>query len=351
MDANLAVQIHAKGDLRLVELPMPEPGPDEALLQIAYGGICGSDLHYWRHGAAGQSILREPMLLGHEVVGTVLEAAADGSSPAVGAQVAVHPATPHADADGTPYPADRPNLAPGGTYLGSAARFPHTQGAFARYVALPGRMLRRLPDGLPLRSAAIAEPASVAWHAVEQAGLRPDGGSVLGGAKVLVIGAGPIGSLVVAVARTLGARELIAVDLQAKPLQIARELGATGTLQAATEDQISAIHADVVFESSGHHSGLDLALRGATRGGKVVMVGLLPAGPQPVDISLAVSRELQLAGSFRFNGELDRVLGALADGSLRADPVVTQVFPVAQMLEAFELAGDPSRSGKVLLEF
>jgi len=92
-------------------------------------------------------------------------------------------------------------------------------------------------------------------------------------------------------------------------------------------------------------------LRGATRGGKVVMVGLLPAGPQPVDISLAVSRELQLAGSFRFNGELDRVLGALADGSLRADPVVTQVFPVAQMLEAFELAGDPSRSGKVLLEF
>ncbi|MDN5670370.1 MAG: zinc-binding dehydrogenase, partial [Renibacterium salmoninarum] len=212
-------------------------------------------------------------------------------------------------------------------------------------------MLRRLPDGLPLRSAAIAAPASVAWPAVETAGLRPAGGSVLGGAKVLVIGAGPIGSLVVAVARTLGARELIAVDLQAKPLQIARELGATGTLQAATEDQISAIHADVVFESSGHHSGLDLALRGATRGGKVVMVGLLPAGPQPVDISLAVSRELQLAGSFRFNGELDRVLGALADGSLRADPVVTQVFPVAQMLEAFELAGDPSRSGKVLLEF
>lgn len=350
MKPNIGVVIHAKDDLRLEELPMPEPAADQALIEIAYGGICGSDLHYWRHGAAGQSILREPMLLGHEVVGTVLQAAADGSSPATGTLVAVHPATELDDEVHTPYPANKPNLAPGGTYLGSAARFPHTQGGFARYLALPSRMLRVLPENLSLRDAAIAEPAAVAWHAVKQAGYQSDGSSVLRGAKVLVIGAGPIGALTVAAAKSLGASEIIAVDLQAKPLEIAGSVGASSTLQSPSERELDAIHAEVVFESSGHHSGLALAMRGAQRGGRVVMVGLLPAGPQPVEISLAVSRELLLIGSFRFNEELDEVLSALADGTLVAD-VVTHSFPVERALEAFELAGDPSRSGKVLLEF
>ncbi|WP_285727629.1 L-idonate 5-dehydrogenase [Psychromicrobium xiongbiense] len=344
MQPNTSVMIYAKGDLRVEERAMPQPAPDEAVVVIAYGGVCGSDLHYWRHGAAGQSILREPMLLGHEVVGTVVQAAADGSSPEAGAEVAVHPATAHDDAAHTPYPADRPNLAPGGTYLGSAAHYPHTQGAFARYVTLPGRMLRTLPEGLSLRDAAIAEPAAVALHAVKQAG-------PIAGAKVLVIGAGPIGALVVAIVRSLGAREIVAVDLQAKPLEVVTELGATETIQAATEEQITTVQADIVFESSGHHSGLGLALRGATRGGRVVMVGLLPAGPQPVDISLAVVKELQISGSFRFNDEIDEVLTMLADGTLQAGPVVTEVYPVEQALEAFEVAGNASLSCKVLLEF
>ncbi|WP_153038875.1 alcohol dehydrogenase catalytic domain-containing protein, partial [Rathayibacter tanaceti] len=121
------VVVHAAGDLRVEEAPLPARAASEALVAIAYGGICGSDLHYWTHGAAGESILREPLTLGHEVVGTVVEAAADGSGPSVGAEVAVHPATAHGE-----WPPGRPNLASEGTYLGSAARFPHEQGAFAR---------------------------------------------------------------------------------------------------------------------------------------------------------------------------------------------------------------------------
>lgn len=339
MKPNLALVIHGKGDLRLTELPIPEAGPGETLLQIGYGGICGSDLHYWRHGAAGLSVLREPMVLGHEVVGTVL----DGELPP-GTEVAVHPASPAPDQAGTPYPQERPNLAPGGSYLGSAAQFPHTQGGFARYVALPTRMLRPLPPGLDLRTAALAEPAAVAWHAVGQAG-------DLRGRTVVVVGAGPIGSLIVAAAKAAGAAEITAVDLQARPLEIARAAGATKTLLAPGVEAAGNWHADVVFESSGHPAGLSLALNGAVRGGRVVLVGMLPAGEQPVPISLAVGRELELIGSFRFNGEIDRVLVALADRTLQADAVVTHTFPVAQALEAFDVAGDPARSGKVLLEF
>ncbi|MBT2498796.1 L-idonate 5-dehydrogenase [Agromyces sp. ISL-38] len=340
---SLGVVAHAAGDMRVEHVAVPAPAADEAVVEIAYGGVCGSDLHYWQHGAAGESILRAPMLLGHEVVGTVVASARDGSGPATGTRVAVHPATP-GPGDGARFPADRPNLSPGCTYLGSAARVPHTDGAFVRYAVLPTRMLRALPDSLSLRGAALVEPASVAWHAVSRAGN-------VRGARVLVVGSGPIGALVIAVLRRAGAAEIVAVDMFEKPLAIARELGAARTLHATDAAAIAAVEADVVFETSGNHRGLASAVRGAARGGRVVMVGLLPSGEQPALISLAITRELELVGSFRFNDEIDEVIAALADGSLFVDPVITHEFPMADALEAFTVAVDAGASGKVLLRF
>ena len=338
-----AVVAHAADDLRIDDIPLKAPGPAEAVVEVAYGGICGSDLHYWTHGAAGESILRAPMVLGHEVVGRVVSAAADGTGPGVGTRVAVHPASPAGDGV-TRYPADRPNLSPGCTYLGSAARFPHTDGAFVRYATLPSRMLRELPDNLDLRTAAAIEPASVAWHGVARAG-------DVTGKTVLVIGAGPIGALIVAVLRHAGAAEIVAVDLHDHPLAVARRLGATRTLHAVDGDAIAAVQADVALDSSGNARGLASAIRGTARGGRVVMVGLLPTGDQPVPMSLAITRELELVGSFRFNDEIDAVIAALADGSLVVDPVLTHEYPVAEALEAFAVAKDASRSSKVLLRF
>ena len=338
----LGVVAHAAGDLRIEQIDLPAPAADEARIAIAYGGICGSDLHYWSHGAAGESFLKAPMVLGHEIVGTVIQAAADGSGPGAGSKVAVHPATP--GDTGEPYPSDRPNLSPGCTYLGSAARYPHTEGAFAREVNLPARMLRELPAGLSLRGAALAEPAAVAWHAVSRAG-------TVSGKKALVIGAGPIGALAVAVLKRAGASEIIAVDMHETPLGIAKELGATATLRADDQEAIAKVNADVVIEASGNYRGLASAIRGAVRGGRVVMVGLLPSGEQPALISLAITRELELVGSFRFNDEIDQVIDALDDGSLHIGAAVTHEFPVSDGLEAFETAKDSSKSGKVLLNF
>jgi L-idonate 5-dehydrogenase len=309
---------------------------------VAYGGICGSDLHYWRHGAVGESLLRAPMILGHEVVGTVVRAAADGRGPAAGVAVAVHPAIrEHAE---DRFPQNSPNLSPWVRYLGSAARLPHTEGAFAGDLVLPAAMLRELPAGLDLRVAALAEPASVAWHAISQTG-------GVNGRRVLVIGSGPIGALAVAVAKRAAAADFVAVDLHDKPLEIATAAGATRTLKATDTTSIAAVDADVVIESSGNHRGLAPAMTGATRGGTVVVVGLLPSGDQPVPVSLAISRELRLLGSFRFNDEIDEVITAIADGSLTIEPIITQLFPVAKALEAFAVAADASVSGKVLLAF
>jgi len=205
-------------------------------------------------------------------------------------------------------------------------------------------MLRVLPDGLDLKTASLVEPASVAWHAVSRAG-------DVSGKTALVIGCGPIGALAVAVLKRAGAARIVAVDMYPKPLEIAGAVGADEVLEAGEAEAIAAVQADVVIESSGSHHGLASAIKGAARGGKVVMVGLLPSGPQPVFISLAITRELELLGSFRFNDEIDDVIAALADGSLFVDPVITHEFPLERGLEAFETARNSAESGKVLLSF
>ena len=337
-----AVVAHGADDLRVESLPEPAPAPDEAVVEVAYGGVCGSDLHYWRHGAAGASILREPMVLGHELSGTIVVAAHDGSGPAVGTRVAVHPLTPRGDGV-TPYPEDRPNLAPASTYLGSAMHLPHTQGGFADRVALPTRMLVALPDGMDLRLGALAEPAAVAWHAVERAG-------GVRGARVAVIGAGPIGLLAVAVALHHGAAEVIATDLHDAPREVARRLGARA-LDARDGAAIGELHADVVIEASGTVPGLDAAISACHRGGTVVLVGLQRAGQVPTAMASVITRELTLTGSFRFGAEFADVVAALGDGSLVVDEVISHTFDAADARDAFAVAGDASVSAKVLLAF
>src|SRR6478672_5783124 len=144
----LGCVIHGQGDLRVEELASPAPGPGEVLVAVRYGGVCGSDLHYWRHGGVGDFRLEEPMVLGHEVVGTVLTSEGP-SGPPPGTAVAVHPATP---CGVCPECADgRRNVCRDSRYLGSAARTPHVQGGFAAQVVVPARQLRELPTGLPLR--------------------------------------------------------------------------------------------------------------------------------------------------------------------------------------------------------
>ncbi|GAB3398958.1 L-idonate 5-dehydrogenase [Schumannella luteola] len=331
--------MHAAGDLRIDEVDLRRPDPDEAVVRVTYGGICGSDLHYWRDGAVGSAVLRAPMVLGHEVVGTVIESAADLSGPPVGASVAVHPATPGADID----PPGRENLSRGGTYLGSAMDFPHTDGGFVHHLVVPTRMLRVVPAGLDHRRAVLAEPAAVAWHAVRQAG-------DVRGRSVAVVGGGPIGALSAAVARRDGASAVRVLDLFSRPVEAARELGADGVL-VSDEQSVAQIEADVVIESSGSPAGLALAIRIARRAGRVIMVGLLPAGDQPVPIAAATRKELQLVGSFRFTEEMDEVVQALADGSLDVTGVVTHVVDASDAVSAFETASDARRSGKVLLSF
>ncbi|MFE6620942.1 L-idonate 5-dehydrogenase [Streptomyces sp. NPDC057740] len=338
----LGCVIHGQGDLRVEELPVPVPGPGQALVAVRYGGVCGSDLHYWRHGGVGDFRLREPMLLGHEVVGTVVAYGDGASGPVAGTPVAVHPATP---CGVCPECADgRRNVCRDTRYLGSAARFPHVQGGFAAQVIVPADQLRPLPTGLGLRRAALAEPLSVALHAVRRAG-------EVAGRQVLVTGAGPIGCLVVAAAKAAGAARVTVTDLLPTALEYARIAGAD-TLVHADDPQDAGwpSEVDVAIEASGVAAGLDACLRLVRRGGVVVQLGMLPPGHSPFAGNLVVSREIELRGAFRFDTEFDAALELLA-AEASFDGLVSAVVPVRKAEAAFALAADRSGACKVLLDF
>jgi 2-desacetyl-2-hydroxyethyl bacteriochlorophyllide A dehydrogenase len=204
-------------------------------------------------------------------------------------------------------------------------------------------MLHPVPDALPLSVAALAEPAAVAWHGLARAG-------DVRGRRVAVVGAGPIGLLVVAVALHHGATEVVATDLERAPRRIAESLGAR-TLDARDHEAIAGLHADVVVESSGTVPGLSAAIQACARGGTVVLLGLQRQGDVAAPLATAITRELDIVGSFRFGDEFDEVIGALADGDLVVDGIVTHVFPVADAVEALQTAEDASASSKVLLAF
>jgi L-idonate 5-dehydrogenase len=328
-----ACVVHGAGDLRVEEVGAGEPAPGQVAVDVAYGGICGSDLHYYRDGGVGDARVREPMILGHEVAGRV--ASGEGVLP-VGTEVAIHPATP-CGACRECREGNR-NLCADTRYLGSAARVPHVNGAFAERVVVPAEQLRPLPPGLTLRTASLGEPLSVALHAVSRAG-------EVRGRRVLVTGAGPIGCLVVAALRRAGAAEIVVTDLVEEALEVASRVGATATLLAGDR---APGEADIAIEASGSPAGLATCVRAVRRAGTVVMLGMLPPGETGLFANLVVTRELRLVGAYRFDGEFDEALALLA-GGLDVEPVITHTFPLVDARAAFDLAGDRTVASKVLL--
>lgn len=330
-----ALVIHAKNDVREEEVPTPEPAADQVRLRMAYAGICGSDLHYYFDGANGAFVVREPLIPGHEVSGTVDLDPSGTFAP--GTPVTVHPATFGFSEPGIE---DRPHLWPQGAYLGSASTRPHTQGGMSEYLLVARGMVRALPDGLSLRRASLAEPLAVGLHALSVAGS-------VAGKRVLVSGAGPIGLLAAAGALAHGATEVVATDVLAGPLQRARDLGVHGTVQAGVE-ALPENHFDVVLECAGVAAALNAAIVAVRRAGVIVQVGMLLAGPHPIALAPLVSKEVSLRGSFRFKDEIDEAVTLLAQQP-SIEQVITHEFAPGAVVEAFETARASETSGKVVV--
>jgi L-idonate 5-dehydrogenase len=336
------VVVHGAKDLRIDELPDPTPRAGEVLVAIEWGGICGSDVAYWRNGASGTAVLKHPLVLGHEMAGRIAGTGPGVTGFDIGQPVTIHPAT-HVGDDVLPERlAGRTNLYPHISYCGSAAFNPHTDGGFSELKVVRADQIRTLPDEVGTDCGALAEPLAVAMHAVNRAG-------DLRGRDVLVNGAGPIGSLVVAAAKYAGAATVIAADVSAAPLAIAKSMGADFQINLGAGEELPA-DIELSFEASGAAAALGTVLRATARGGTLVQVGNLPGTAVPAVLGDLVTREITWLGSYRFVDEITDAIAAMHNG-LDVGPLITHRFPINQAAEAISVAADNSSgSSKVLLQ-
>ncbi|WP_062203407.1 L-idonate 5-dehydrogenase [Aureimonas sp. AU12] len=337
-----AATIFAAEDLRVVDRPLGELAPDRVRIRFGAGGICGSDMHYFRHGRTGDFVVKEPLVLGHEVAGTVEAVGRDVTGLTVGTRVAVNPS--RACGHCPRCREGRANLCENVFFMGSASKDPHMQGGFASlFDAAPAQCVP-VPDTLPIEAAALAEPLAVCLHAVARAG-------DLAGRSVAIVGAGPIGLLTLLCARLCGAAETTVVDVAAAPLAFATRLGATHAIDVSADpDALKRIAApDVVFEVSGTPAGLASSIALVRRGGIVVQVGNLPGGAIPAPMNAVMAKELDLRGTFRFDREFAEAVDLIVSGAIDVLAIVTARRPLAEAPDAFRLALDRSQSVKVVL--
>jgi L-idonate 5-dehydrogenase len=340
-----AVVLHGARDLRVEERAADPLAEGRVLVRFGAGGICGSDLHYFAHGKTGNFVVTEPLILGHEIAGEVVEVvgSAAESGLKVGDRVAVNPSRFCGKC--RPCREGRPNLCEAIFFMGSASRTPHMQGGFAETIVADPVQCFAVPAHVPVSHAALAEPLSVCLHAVARA-------EPVQGRPVAVVGAGPIGLLVLLVCRWRGAGSTSVVDIAPAPLSHATRLGADRVVDASDPAALGAFKDDspeVVFEASGSPAALASSLEIVRRGGTVVQIGNLAGGPLPIPGNLIMSKELDVKGSFRFGDEFGTAVRLIADGIIDVGALITAELPLAEAKEAFALAGDRSRSIKVML--
>jgi L-idonate 5-dehydrogenase len=343
----LAAVLHAKHDLRIDMLEDLPLAPNEVRVAVAFGGICGSDLHYYHNGAVGDFTVREPMTLGHEISGWVVEvgAAVTGLSP--GTKAALDPSKPCHHCQFCI--GGRSNLCENMRFLGSAARFPHVQGGFAQHLILREDQVIAVPENTDLLKLSCAEPLSIALHAANRAG-------PLLGKRVLVTGSGPIGLLTAKVALLAGTLEVVITDMEDAPLQIAREkVGVHRTINVRTQSEVMAGfeenggYFDVAFEASGAPQALASLFKMLKRGARIVQVGIMPPGSTSLPLNLLQSREIDLVGSFRANHEFPLSVKMIVEGAIDVTPILSETFSLADSDLAFAVAGDRKKTIKVHL--
>lgn len=327
-----ALVLEEKGVLSLREIDLAlDVGPDDVKIAIHTVGVCGSDVHYYTHGAIGPFVLREPMVLGHEAAGTVVEVGSQVRNLKVGDRVCMEPGVP--------------NLSSRASKLGlynvdPDVRFwatPPIHGVLAPYAVHPAAFTYKLPDGVSFAEGAMVEPFAIGMQAATRARIQP-------GDVAAVIGCGPIGIMVALAALAGGCSRVFISDLSAEKLKIAGQypgiVPVNITERPFTEvitEQTGGWGADVVFEASGSPKAFAGMFDLVRPGGVVVLVGL-PVAKVEFDVAGAISKEVRIETVFRYANIFDRALELIASGKVNLKPLITGTFDFGQSVAAFERA-------------
>lgn len=316
-----------EGGIRIEERATPPPAAGQVLVQVGSVGICGSDVHYYLHGRIGDHVVRAPMVLGHEAGGRIV-AVGDGVPPSrMGSRVALEPGVPCGECGQCR--ADRYNLCPDVRFFAT----PPIDGAFAEYLVTDSAFAYDVPDSVSDDAAGLLEPLSVGIWACRKAGVGR-------GSTVLVSGAGPIGLLVVQVARTLGAAEIVVSDIAPDRLALAQRYGATRVVDARTATAADVgLEFDCLIECSGAESALHQGLPAMAPAGTVVMVGM-GTDTLALPVPLVQSRELVITGTFRYANTYPSAIELAASGAVELDGLVTARYGLAEVAHALEHSSD-----------
>lgn len=325
----------ARRTIELQERPVPQPGPDDVLVRVRSVGVCGSDVHYYKEGRIGSYVVDAPLVLGHEVSGVVVDVGRDVPGSRVGERVAIEPQRPCRRCRACK--AGRYNMCPHLEFYAT----PPVDGAFCDYVVAPADMAHPVPDTVSDHAAALLEPFSVALWACTKARVGP-------GSRVLVTGAGPIGSLAALAARANGATEVVVTDLVESRRERVLAFGATRSLDPRdTSVDLDALGADAFIECTGATPALMSGLRALRESGTAVLVGL---GDEEVSIpvQLVAFRELVLTGVFRYVDTWPVAIAA-AEAGTDLDGLVTAEFDLEDTEAALTSDDDPASMKSVVV--
>ena len=331
---NLSFVLNKVNDVEFKDKPVPKlKTPHEVLVAINYTGICGSDVHYWTHGAIGHFVVKAPMVLGHESAGTVVEIGSGVTTLRVGDRVALEPG----------YPCRRCASCLGGYYnlcpeMAFAATPPY-DGTLTGYWVAPADFCYKLPPAVSLQEGALIEPLAVGVHIVRQA-------RVTAGDSVVVMGAGPIGLLCAAVARAFGATKVVQVDIVQKKLDFSLGFGATHAYlsqRVSPEENAANIiaaadlggGADAVIDASGAEPSIQASLHAVRNGGTYVQAGM---GKDIINFPIVAFcvKEVTARGSFRYSsGDYKLAIELVAAGKIDVMKLVDGVVPFNKAEDAF----------------
>ena len=319
-------------------------GPNDVRIKLHTVGICGSDVHYYTHGAIGDFVVKAPMILGHEASGTVIETGSAVTDLKVGDRVCMEP--------GVPDPLSRPTRL--GLYnVDPAVRFwatPPVHGVLRPSVVHPAAFTFKIPDTVSFAEAAMVEPLAVGVHAATKAQVKP-------GDIALVIGAGPIGLVTALSALAAGCARVFVSDVDDTKLALAASLGAVTPINVTRQDVTREILAatdnwgvEIVFECSGSPKAAAAVFDPLCPSGRVVFIGM-----QLEDIAYSVGkamvREARVEHVFRYAHVFPRCVAMLASGAINVKPLITRTFGFEESVEAFRIAASaPSGEVKMQIE-
>ncbi|CAD7049527.1 NAD(P)-dependent alcohol dehydrogenase [Pseudorhizobium halotolerans] len=327
-----ALVLEEKGVLSLRDIDLPlTVGPDDVKIAIHTVGICGSDVHYYTHGRIGPFVLREPMVLGHEAAGTVVEVGSAVKHLNVGDRVCMEPGVPNLSSRASKL--GLYNVDPDVHFWAT----PPVHGVLAPFTVHPAAFTYKLPDNVSFAEGAMVEPFAIGMQAATRARLQP-------GDVAAVIGCGPIGIMVALAALAAGCSRVFISDLSSEKLAVAEQY--PGILPVnITERPFAGViaeatggwGADVVFEASGSPRAFDGLFDLVRPGGAVVLVGL-PVEKVSFDVAGAISKEVRIETVFRYANIFDRALELIASGKVDLKPLITATFNFSQSIAAFERA-------------